>query len=78
VRSFGHKLKKNHEKFLQANFLHDRGSYSADSGVRSSDRESTAGDINLSDGACDNAIDSDSISLISSHHNMNQCKLMNL
>lgn len=50
----------------------DRGSYSADSGVRSSDRESAAGDINLSD-ACDNAIDSDSISLISSHHNMNQC-----
>lgn len=56
------------------NFLHDRGSYSADSGVRSSDRESAAGDTNLSDGACDNAIDSDSISLISSHHNMNQCE----
>lgn len=56
------------------NFLHDRGSYSADSGVRSSDRESAAGDMNLSDGACDNAIDSDSISLISSHHNMNQCE----
>jgi hypothetical protein len=54
--------------------LHDRGSYSADSGVRSSDRESAAGDMNLSDGACDNAIDSDSISLISSHHNMNQCE----
>lgn len=53
---------------------HDRGSYSADSGVRSSDRESAAGDMNLSDGACDNAIDSDSISLISSHHNMNQCE----
>ncbi len=57
------------------NFLQDRGSYSADSGVRSSDRESAAGDMNLSDGACDNAIDSDSISLISSHHNMNQCEL---
>jgi hypothetical protein len=60
------------------NFHHDRGSYSADSGVRTSDRESAAGDLNLSDGACDNdilAIDSDSISLISSHHNMNQCKL---
>lgn len=56
------------------NFIHERGSYSADSGVRSSDRESAAGDMNLSDGACDNAIDSDSISLISSHHNMNQCE----
>jgi hypothetical protein len=56
--------------------LGDRGSYSADSGVRTSDRESAAGDLNLSDGACDNdilAIDSDSISLISSHHNMSQC-----
>lgn len=55
--------------------MHERGSYSADSGVKlSSDRESAAGDMILSDGACDNAIDSDSISLISSHHNMNQCK----
>lgn len=60
--------------FVSGNFLPDRGSYSADSGVRSSDRESAAGDMNLSDGACDNAIDSDSISLISSHHNMNQCE----
>lgn len=56
----------------------DRGSCSADSGVRgSSDRESAAGDLNLSDGACDNGpcitIDSDSISLVSSHY-MNQCK----
>lgn len=60
--------------FVSGNFLHERGSYSTgDSGVRSSDRESAAGDMNLSDGACDNAIDSDSISLISSHHNMNQC-----
>lgn len=59
---------------VSGNFLHERGSYSADSGVRTSDRESAAGDMNLSDGACDNAIDSDSISLISSHHNMNQCK----
>lgn len=57
---------------------HERGSCSADSGVRTSDRESASGDLNLSDGACDNdglAIDSDSISLISSHHNMGQCKL---
>ena len=56
---------------------HERGSCSADSGVRTSDRESAAGDLNLSDGACENdglAIDSDSISLISSHHNMGQCK----
>jgi hypothetical protein len=55
----------------------ERGSCSADSGVRTSDRESAAGDLNLSDGACDNdgiAVDSDSISLISSHHNMGQCK----
>lgn len=57
----------------------DRGSCSADSGVRgSSDRESAAGDLNLSDGACDNngpciTIDSDSISLVSSQY-MNQCK----
>lgn len=56
----------------------DRGSCSADSGVRgSSDRESAAGDLNLSDGACDNGpcitIDSDSISLVSSQY-MNQCK----
>lgn len=57
---------------------HERGSCSADSGVRTSDRESAAGDLNLSDGACENdglAIDSDSISLISSHHNMGQCEL---
>lgn len=56
---------------------HERGSCSADSGVRTSDRESAAGDLNLSDGACENdglTIDSDSISLISSHHNMGQCK----
>lgn len=57
----------------------DRGSCSADSGVRgSSDRESAAGDMNLSDGACENetciTVDSDSISLVSSHHNMNQCR----
>lgn len=57
----------------------DRGSCSADSGLRgSSDRESAAGDLNLSDGPCDNGgpcitIDSDSISLVSSHH-MYQCK----
>lgn len=56
----------------------DRGSCSADSGVRgSSDRESAAGDMNLSDGACDNGpcitIDSDSISLVSSQY-MNQCE----
>jgi hypothetical protein len=56
----------------------DRGSCSADSGVRgSSDRESAAGDLNLSDGPCDNGpcitVDSDSISLVSSHY-MNQCK----
>lgn len=66
------------EAVAGGNYHHDRGSYSADSGVRTSDRESAAGDLNLSDGACDNdilAIDSDSISLISSHHNnMNQCK----
>lgn len=57
---------------------HERGSCSADSGVRTSDRESAAGDLNLSDGACENdglAVDSDSISLISSH-NMGQCKLL--
>lgn len=56
---------------------HERGSCSADSGVRTSDRESAAGDLNLSDGACENdglAVDSDSISLISSHHNMGPCK----
>lgn len=61
----------------------DRGSCSADSGVRgSSDRESAAGDMNLSDGACENdtciTVDSDSISLVSSHHNMNQCKFNQL
>lgn len=59
----------------------DRGSCSADSGVRgSSDRESAAGDLNLSDGPCENGpcitIDSDSISLVSSHHNMYQCKYL--
>lgn len=55
--------------------MQDRASYNADSGIRSSDRESAAGEChNLSD-ACDNAIDSDSISLLSSHHNMNHCKL---
>ena len=57
----------------------ERGSCSADSGVRTSDRESASGDLNLSDGACDNdgiTIDSDSISLISSHHNMSHCKLL--
>ena len=58
----------------------DRGSCSADSGVRgSSDRESAAGDLNLSDGPCENdpciTVDSDSISLVSSHHNVNQCKI---
>lgn len=58
----------------------DRGSCSADSGVRgSSDRESAAGDLNLSDGPCDNGpcitIDSDSISLVSSQY-MNQCMCM--
>uniref|UniRef100_A0A336LPK9 CSON009027 protein n=1 Tax=Culicoides sonorensis TaxID=179676 RepID=A0A336LPK9_CULSO len=55
----------------------DRGSCSADSGVRgSSDRESAAGDLQLSDGPCENGpcitVDSDSISLVSSHHNMYQ------
>lgn len=55
----------------------ERGSCSADSGVRgSSDRESAAGDMNLSDGPCDNGpcitVDPDSISLVSSHH-MYQC-----
>ncbi|XP_053677270.1 kazrin-A [Anopheles nili] len=59
----------------------DRGSCSADSGVRdfiagSSDRESAAGDLNLSDGPCDNGpciqVDSDSVSLVSSHHNVYQ------
>ncbi|XP_058830102.1 kazrin isoform X3 [Topomyia yanbarensis] len=59
----------------------DRGSCSADSGVReliagSSDRESAAGDLNLSDGPCENGpciqVDSDSVSLVSSHHNMYQ------
>lgn len=50
--------------------------HGCDEGEGSSNgRDSAAGDINLSDGACDNAIDSDSISLISSsHHNMNLCK----
>lgn len=60
---------------------HERGSCSADSGVRTSDRESASGDLNLSDGACENdglVIDSDSISLISSHHNMGQCMLHEL
>lgn len=57
--------------------LGERGSCSADSGVRgSSDRESAAGDLNLSDGPCDNGpcitIDSDSISLVSSQ--MYPCK----
>ncbi|XP_063700469.1 kazrin [Culicoides brevitarsis] len=55
----------------------DRGSCSADSGVRgNSDRESAAGDLQLSDGPCENGpcitVDSDSISLVSSHHNMYQ------
>lgn len=55
----------------------DRGSCSADSGVRgSSDRESAAGDYNLSDGPCENGpcitVDPDSISLVSSHHNTYQ------
>lgn len=59
----------------------DRGSCSADSGVRgSSDKESTTGDLNLSDGTCDNGpcitVDPDSISLVSSHH-MYQCKSYN-
>lgn len=58
----------------------DRGSCSADSGVRGSDRESAAGDLNLSDGPCEGDgclnVDSDSISLISSHHNMNHCKIV--
>lgn len=58
----------------------ERGSCSADSGVRvSSDRESAAGDLNLSDGPCDNGpcitVDSDSISLVSSHH-MYQCNFI--
>lgn len=56
---------------------HERGTSSAESGVRNSDRESASGDLNLSDGACENdglAVDSDSISLISSHHNMGPCK----
>lgn len=57
----------------------DRGSCSADSGVRgSSDKESAAGDFNLSDGPSDNGpciqVDPDSVSLVSSHHNMYQCK----
>lgn len=55
----------------------ERGSCSADSGVRgSSDRESAAGDMNLSDGPDGPCItvDADSISLVSSHH-MYQCKL---
>ncbi|XP_037918589.1 kazrin isoform X3 [Hermetia illucens] len=52
----------------------DRGSCSADSGVRgSSDRESTTGELNLSDGGpCENGpcitVDPDSISLVSSQH----------
>lgn len=56
---------------------HDRASY-ADSGIRNSDRESSAGDHNLSDGACEiegGANDSDSISLISNHQNLGSCKL---
>ncbi|CAO1330334.1 unnamed protein product [Diamesa tonsa] len=57
----------------------DRGSCSADSGVRGSDRESAAGDLNLSDGPCEGDgclnVDSDSISLISSHHNMNHLSI---
>lgn len=57
----------------------DRGSCSADSGgLRgSSDRESTGGDLNFSDGTCENGpcitVDPDSISLVSSQ-NMYQCK----
>lgn len=46
----------------------------------SSDRESAAGDLNLSDGPCENGpciqVDSDSVSLVSSHHNMYQCELL--
>lgn len=64
-------------ELLPGMYGHERGSCSADSGVRTSDRESTAGDHNLSDGACDNdgiVVDSDSISLISSHHNMGHCE----
>lgn len=59
-------------------FGHERNFCSADSGVRTSDRESASGDLNLSDGACENdglTIDSDSISLISSHHNLGHCEL---
>lgn len=49
-------------------------------GMRGSDRESAAGDMNnMSDGTCDNGggpcitVDADSISLVSSNHNMYQC-----
>lgn len=56
----------------------DRNSCSNDSGLRnSSDRESTGGELNFSDGTCDNGpcitVDPDSISLVSSQ-NMYQCK----
>ncbi|XP_037944720.1 kazrin isoform X2 [Teleopsis dalmanni] len=51
----------------------DRNSCSNDSGIRnSSDRESTGGDLNFSDGTCDNGpcitVDPDSISLVSSQN----------
>lgn len=50
----------------------DRGSCSADSGLRgSSDKESASGDLNLSDGAENGiclSIDPDSISIISGQH----------
>ncbi|XP_014103600.2 kazrin isoform X2 [Bactrocera oleae] len=51
----------------------DRNSCSNDSGLRnSSDRESTGGDLNFSDGTCENGpcitVDPDSISLISSQN----------
>lgn len=56
----------------------DRNSCSNDSGLRnSSDRESTGGELNFSDGTCDNGpcitVDPDSISLVSSQ-NMYQCE----
>jgi hypothetical protein len=81
IGMMNHGCDETEQGMASGNFHHERGSYSADSGMRSSDRESAAGDLNLSDGACDNdilAIDSDSISLISSHHNMNQCKTFSL
>lgn len=47
----------------------------------SNNRESTSGDLNLSDGPYDNGscitADPDNISLVSSHHNMYQCNLKN-